>query len=270
MRLLARAFFLRGMMHYFQFEIKEWVANTAHLTLEEEAVYLRLINYYYDSEKPIPIDPSMVFRKLRITNIQLGENILDEFFKSTSEGYIHERCDIEIAKYHEKSEQASRAGKASAERRLNGRLTGVQPITNHKSIIKNQESNNTRVIVGFDDFWNTYDKKVGKPNAQKEWAKANIDNILLKTVLEQAKKYAQTTEKKFRKDPERWIKYRGWEDEIIVIDQSKAKELPLGSDKQIEEAYRIECGGDPAKARFNSYFEMKKFILDQREKRARA
>ena len=44
----------------------------------------------------------------------------------------------------------------------------------------------------------------------------------------------------------------------------KAKELPLGSDKQIEEAYRIECGGDPAKARFNSYFEMKKFILDQR------
>ena len=133
-----------------------------------------------------------------------------------------------------------------------------------------EKENNIRVIVGFDDFWNTYDKKVGKPNAQKEWAKANIDNILLKTVLEQAKKYAQTTEKKFRKDPERWIKYRGWEDEIIVIDQSKAKELPLGSDKQIEEAYRIECGGDPAKARFNSYFDMKKFILDQREKRARA
>lgn len=127
-----------------------------------------------------------------------------------------------------------------------------------------------RVIVGFDEFWNIYDKKVGKPNAQKEWAKANIDNNLLKTVVEQAKKYAQTTEKKFRKDPERWIKYRGWEDEIIVIDQSKPKELPLGSDKQIEEAYRVECGGDPAKARFNSYFDMKKFILDQREKRARA
>ena len=133
-----------------------------------------------------------------------------------------------------------------------------------------EKEKNIRVIVGFDDFWNVYDKKVGKPNAQKEWSKANIDNILLKTVLEQAKKYAQTTEKKFRKDPERWIKYRGWEDEIIVIDQSKAKELPLGSDKQIEEAYRVECGGDPAKARFNSYFDMKKFILDQREKRARA
>jgi hypothetical protein len=47
----------------------------------------------------------------------------------------------------------------------------------------------------------------------------------------------------------------------------KASEMPLGSDKQIEEAYRIECGADPRLARFNSYFEMKKFILDQRDKK---
>lgn len=45
------------------------------------------------------------------------------------------------------------------------------------------------------------------------------------------------------------------------------KELPLGSDKQIEEAYRIECNADPAKARFNSYYEMRNFILKQRENR---
>ena len=125
-------------------------------------------------------------------------------------------------------------------------------------------------VIGFDDFWNLYDKKVGKPNAQKEWAKAKIDEDLLKTVLEQAKKYAVATDKKFRKDPERWIKYRGWEDEIIVVEPTKAKEMPLGSDKQIEEAYRTECGGDPAKARFNSYFDMKKFIIEKREKRASA
>jgi hypothetical protein len=43
--------------------------------------------------------------------------------------------------------------------------------------------------------------------------------------------------------------------------------MPLGTEKQIEEAYRAECGGDPRQARFNSYFEMKKFILDQRDKK---
>jgi uncharacterized protein YdaU (DUF1376 family) len=255
-------------MHYFQFEIKEWVANTAHLTLEEEAVYLRLINYYYDSERAISKDIAMISRKLRISNPQVTESILNEFFTESDEGFIHNRCDVEIAKYHSKSEQASRAGKASAERRLNTRSTPVQPIINQESLIINQESNTKP--IGFDEFWNVYDKKIGKPNAQKAWSKAKIDENLLKTVLEQAKKYAVTTEKQFRKDPERWIKYRGWEDEIIATEPPKAKELPLGNDKQIEEAYRTECGGDPAKARFNSYFDMKKFILDQREKRARA
>jgi hypothetical protein len=43
--------------------------------------------------------------------------------------------------------------------------------------------------------------------------------------------------------------------------------MPLGTEQQIEEAYRVECGGDPRLARFNSYFEMKKFILDQRDKK---
>lgn len=47
------------------------------------------------------------------------------------------------------------------------------------------------------------------------------------------------------------------------------KDLPLGTDKQIEEAYRIECGGDPSKARFNSYFEMRNFILKTREERTK-
>ena len=75
--------------------------------------------------------------------------------------------------------------------------------------------------IGFDEFWIVYDKKVGKPNAQKEWLKANIDENLLKTIIEQAKKYAQAVEKKFRKDPERWIKYRGWEDEIVIKTQDK-------------------------------------------------
>ena len=63
---------------------------------------------------------------------------------------------------------------------------------------------------------------------------------------------------------------RGWvgfKAEWIKDQETKAKELPLGTDQQIADAYRIECGGDPTKARFNSYFEMRKYVLDQRDKR---
>jgi len=43
----------------------------------------------------------------------------------------------------------------------------------------------------------------------------------------------------------------------------------LGTDAQIEQAYRIECGGDPSRARFNSYQEMRKFVQEFRDKRIR-
>jgi len=130
-------------MHYFQFEIKEWVANTAHLTLEEEAIYFRLILFYYDSEQLIPLNVAPVFRKLRVTNQELGVALLQEFFTETEQGWKHDRCDAEINKYQAKVEQASKAGKASAERKLNARSTTVQPIINHKSSIINHKSIDT-------------------------------------------------------------------------------------------------------------------------------
>ena len=132
-------------MHYFQFEIKEWVSNTAHLTLEEEAAYLRLIFFYYDSERPIDSsDLDRVFRRCRIPK-DLGCYILSEFFQCEGDTlWVHKRCDREIEKYHAKHEQASRAGKASAESRLNARSSTAQPIKNQESSIINQESKNQK------------------------------------------------------------------------------------------------------------------------------
>lgn len=144
-------------MHYFQFEIKEWIANTAHLSLEEEAAYFRLIFFYYDSEKPFCNDDlEKIFRKCRIPK-DLGCFILAEFFQcDDANNWTHKRCDEEIARYHSKQEQASRAGKASAERRLNGRTTDVQPIINHKSKIINHKSK-VNTPVGVDDsLWSDF------------------------------------------------------------------------------------------------------------------
>ena len=255
-------------MHYFQFEIKEWVSNTAHLSLEEEAIYLRLVNFYYDSEKPISSDIEMISRKLRIANIQMTYAILHEFFTECESGFIHNRCNLEIAKYHAKSEQASRAGKASAEKRFNSRSTAVQPIINQESLIINHKSIKKPPPEGFELFWNVYDKKVGKPNAIKQWQKIKPDAQLITMIVikAEADKVAKP-DNKYRKDPERWLKGQHWLDEVIVEQAVKAKELPLGTEQQIEEAYRVECGGDPRLARFNSYFEMKKFIMDTRDKR---
>ena len=252
-------------MHYFQFEIKEWVSNTAHLSLEEEAIYLRLVNFYYDSEKPIPSDIEMISRKLRIANIQMTYAILHEFFTECESGFVHDRCNLEIAKYHAKSEQASRAGKASAEKRFNSRSTAVQPIINqesliinHKSIIKKQTKALPTPAGVSSDLWDDfliYRKRLKAPVTDRVLARLIKEADLAKMPLDQV---LET------------IIFKGWRSfEASWIQQAaqKAKELPLGTDQQIEEAYRVECGGDPRLARFGSYFEMKKFILDTRDKR---
>ena len=252
-------------MHYFQFEIKEWLANTSHLNEQEESYYLRLILYYYDSEKAIPLDPSPVFRKLRIKDFDVGMAILHEFFTECESGFVHDRCNLEIAKYHAKSEQASRAGKASAEKRFNSRSTAVQPIINqesliinHKSIIKKQTKALPTPSGVSDDLWDDfliYRKRLKAPVTDRVLARlvkeADLAKMPLTDVLET-------------------IIFKGWrsfEASWIQQAQQKAKELPLGTDQQIEEAYRVECGGDPRLARFGSYFEMKKFIMDTRDKR---
>lgn len=158
-------------MHYFQFQIKEWMANTSHLTLEEEAIYLRLINWYYDSERPIPIENKLILRKLRlddrIVNVQ---DILEEFFCKTDNGWIHKRCDIEIAKYHSMAE----AGKKGALKRWAGHTPPIptplgshthpnatpMPIINKELIIKNKELNKAPKVAkpeGISDItWSDY------------------------------------------------------------------------------------------------------------------
>ena len=255
-------------MHYFQFEIKEWISNTAHLSLEEEAAYLRLIFYYYDSEKPISNQElDKIFRKCRIPK-DLGCYILDEFFQcDDGEYWIHKRCDQEITRYKAKIEQAVKAGQASVKARLNARLTTVEPIINHKPLTINQdikpESPKGSLVCPDDvesSIWHDY-LKIRKAK------KSPITETALNGLRRESKKANISLSDALKVCCERgWIGFKAdW-----YSPATQKQELPLGNPEQIEYAYRVECGGDPTKARFSNYHEMRKFITDQREKRLKA
>ena len=65
--------------------------------------------------------------------------------------------------------------------------------------------------------------------------------------------------------------WRNWvRNQKSIAGSATSKELPLSTDQQIAHAYEVECGGDPTKARFGSYNEMRKFIQDFRDKSKRA
>lgn len=99
-------------MHYYQFNIADFALHTSHLSLEEEATYRRLIDYYYDTEKPIPKETQQVIRRLRLGSSEDVLNIiLNEFFTLEDDGWHNYRCDIEIKAYHLKAEASKRNGK---------------------------------------------------------------------------------------------------------------------------------------------------------------
>lgn len=123
-------------MHYYQFNIGDYASHTRHLTIIEDIAYRRLLDLYYLHEQPLNVSPTVVARLINMRgNEPEVAAVLSEFFTLIDGlGWINTRADAEIAKFHSKQEQASRAGKASAERRSNARSTDVQPTNNQEPI----------------------------------------------------------------------------------------------------------------------------------------
>jgi uncharacterized protein YdaU (DUF1376 family) len=126
-------------MHYYKFNIADWHLATSHLSLEEEAVYFKLINYYYDSERCIPKETDSVIRRLRLGSVRdIVGIVLQEFFVLQDDGWHHLRCDDEILKYHHKAEVNQRIGKLGGRPKKTQTVSvGIPEITlttNHKPI----------------------------------------------------------------------------------------------------------------------------------------
>ena len=119
-------------MHYYQHHIGDFIKATARLTDAQSMAYLRLLWMYYDTEKPLKPDTKLLAFQIGTTE-QETNLILNSFFTLTDRGWMHTRCEEEIAQYHSFLEKKSNAGKASAERRKNNRSTGVEQVLNSSS-----------------------------------------------------------------------------------------------------------------------------------------
>ena len=127
-------------MHYYQFNIGDYLSHTKHLDVMEDLAYRRLLDLYYLHERPLNSGIASVARQIGMRDHENEvKSVLEEFFHLSEDGWINDRANKEIKHFHSKIDQASRAGKASAERRMNARSTDVQPTNNQEPITKNQE-----------------------------------------------------------------------------------------------------------------------------------
>lgn len=134
-------------MHFYSFNIGDYASHTRHLTPMEDLAYRRLLDLYYLHEQPLNERSTTVARAINMREHEAEVvSVLEEFFELVEgAGWVNRRADEEISKYHNRLEAASRAGKASAERRSNARSTTVQPNNKQETInIKQETKINTR------------------------------------------------------------------------------------------------------------------------------
>jgi uncharacterized protein YdaU (DUF1376 family) len=249
-------------MHYYQHHIGDFIKDTSYLTNEEVGIYMKLLWLYYDTEKPLPKDLFILSMKANARNSEsIVTGILNMFFIESNDGWHHTRCDQEIAHYHSLLETASKAGKASAAKRAsNARSTPVQPTKNQEPITKNHIKTITPAGVSESIFKDYMEVRKAK--------KAKWTETALKGLIRESEKAGISLQEAMQICCERgWI---GFKADWIQQEAKKAQELPLRTNEQIEQAYKVECGKDPAQARFNSYFDMRDYIIKFREQRVRA
>ena len=128
-------------MHYYQFNIGDYASHTRNLSLLEDLAYRKLLDEYYLHERPLNGCITDVARQIGMKDYQAEVAfVLKSFFTNKEDDWINKRADREITHYASKLDQASRAGKASAEVRRNGRSTDVQLTNNQQPITNNHKT----------------------------------------------------------------------------------------------------------------------------------
>jgi len=231
-------------MHYYQFNIGDYASHTRHLSLYEDLAYRRLLDIYYLHERPLNGCVTTVARKIGMSQHEAEvEQVLNEFFDfDESIGWTQSRVAQDIAHYHAKQEQASRAGKASAQRKanvkqtpveqpLNDRQTTVEPTNNQEPLTNNQLTPKAPkgADVRFEEFWKAYPKKIGKDAARRAFEKRKITAELMTLVMQSVRKQCQSDAWKkddgqFIPHPATWLNQGRWQDEIDTATAAPAEQ----------------------------------------------
>lgn len=96
---------------------------------------------------------------------------------------------------------------------------------NSPQLVEFKLANDVDVLVtptGFDDFWNLYDKRVGKQKCIKLWGRMTLEEQ--KVCMNYIPLYKQAQpDKQYRKNPETFLRNKSWNDEIIVGNHKDAE-----------------------------------------------
>ncbi len=238
-------------MNYYPFHIGDYASKTRHLSWDEDTAYRRLMDVYYTTEKPIPLDVRQACRLVMAqTDAQREavETVLQEFFEQTENGWVNHRVERELASMREKqNKQREKANKrwSKPQHDQNDAVASKTdavampptptPTPTPTPVVKENPLPLSGVGAtdppadpkvhefppGFDRFWQAYPRKTAKPQAAKAFARLRPDEPLLLRMLaalalQRQSAQWQRDEGQFIPHPSTWLNGRRWEDELAA------------------------------------------------------
>lgn len=176
-------------MFHYKRHIGDYRSATAHLTNDEDLAYMRLLDYYYETESPIDKPLDWLARRLRVKADDLSV-VLADFFTKEDDGWHQKRCDEEISEYRsyclknsENGQKGGRPRKPTANRTVTDGIaseTQSQPTRNpDESLTVNREPSNPKTLQP--SFLPSFGAAVpvhADPPPEKEGRKEAIDDLV--------------------------------------------------------------------------------------------
>lgn len=212
-------------MIWYKFHLGDYITHTLHLADAEDLAYRRLLDLYYMSEAPIPLDTDLVSRKIRLDK-DITESVLSEFFDREEDGYHNSRCDAEIAKYTAQVATNRELGKRGGRPKkvTDQQLTNVvkmetesEPKLNPNKI----QIQNKNISSRFDEFWSTWPsskRKVAKVTCKTKWDKLKLDSVADQIIAHVGSlKTSEQWTTGFEPAPLTYLNQRRWEDQEVSM-----------------------------------------------------
>lgn len=215
--------------------------DTAHLSIEEDGAYSRLIRLCWrTSGCSVPNDPAWIMKRMRANESEYNDIIkpvITEYFTIKNGRVFQKRLQQEFDKV---------SAKIKAQK-LNGKKGGVAKALNNNNkkssqgtisplaktyhpeldlepeleVDKQVKKKHIKKEILFEEFWNSFDHKVGKDGALKSWFKiVGLDQDLADQIIQGAKNYAIYRKTVLKpnnstsKMAQGWLTDKRWEDEL--------------------------------------------------------
>lgn len=244
-------------MNYYQFHVGDYATHSRYLTLMQDLAYRRLLDLYYTTEQPIPLDFAKAARMIGMQDhIKDVSEILSDYFLKSETGYINKRCDEEIERYKAKAGRAKKANETRWKSE-NDLISETQsdlksdqlsernqlPTNNHKPITNNHKPIEKQKHIRasrFDALAHLVSENVPEDLAA-DWLKLRKEKRLTptKTAIDGIKREADNCGKSLA-DVIRICCERGWggfkhewlERDAVLTQNNRQRAGPLGNHQQ--------------------------------------